>query len=103
MDKKVAFRVHYQRECFQGEPSLFAKYMWHHNYSKTAVISSVNAGYSDEDTGKIKTLKGYASAHVIREGADMWIDWKPSPPARVTCMPDHSHQFFVDWDEGLKP
>jgi alpha-1,3-mannosyltransferase len=102
MDKKIKFRAHREGECFQGEPKLFAKDMWFHGYGKIAVVPSVNVEYSDEAAEKIKALKGYASMHVGNEGDDVKIGWETAPPEKVKCMPDHQHQSFKAWDEGLR-
>ena len=37
-----------------GEPTLFCKDMWHEEYGKIAVIPSVNVGYNDEESRKVK-------------------------------------------------
>ncbi|CAN9142979.1 unnamed protein product [Alternaria alternata] len=103
MEKKIRFRAHKKDECFQGEPKLFAKDMWFNGYGKIAVVPSVNVEYSDEAAKKIKTLKGYPSKHFANEGDDTKINWETSPPEKVKCMPDHQHQTFVAWDEGLRP
>jgi len=103
MEKKIRFRAHKEDECFQGEPKLFAKDMWFNGYGKIAVVPSVNVEYSDEAAKKIKALKGYPSKHFANEGDDAKINWETSPPEKVKCMPDHQHQTFVAWDEGLRP
>ncbi|EUC47118.1 glycosyltransferase family 69 protein [Bipolaris oryzae ATCC 44560] len=102
MEKKIKFRAHIEGECFQGEPKLFAKDMWFHGYGKIAVVPSINVEYSDEASKKIKALKGYTSSHVENEDDDIKIDWETSPPEQVKCMPEHTHQFFTPWDEGLR-
>ncbi|XP_014556196.1 glycosyltransferase family 69 protein [Bipolaris victoriae FI3] len=102
MEKKIKFRAHMEGECFQGEPKLFAKDMWFHGYGKIAVVPSINVEYSDEASKKIKALKGYTSSHVENEGDDIKINWETSPPEQVKCMPEHQHQSFKPWDEGLR-
>lgn len=103
MDGSVKFRSHKEGECFQGEPKLFAKDLWANGYGKIAVVPSVNVEYSDEKGRKIKALKGYVSKHVANEEDDAKIEWEAKPPQKVKCMPTHDRQFFVDWDEGLRP
>ncbi|KAF2875809.1 cryptococcal mannosyltransferase 1-domain-containing protein [Massariosphaeria phaeospora] len=90
MDAKIKFRAHYEDECMQGEPKLFAKDLWWHGYGKIAVVPSVNVEYSDEAAKKIKELKGYVSRHVTNEGEDVKIEWNTAPPAQVKCMPGFS-------------
>jgi alpha-1,3-mannosyltransferase len=103
LDGRIKFRARGPAECFQGEPKLFAKDMWANGYGKIAVVPSVNVEYSDEAAKKIKTLKGYVTRHVANEGDDWRIEWETKPPKKVKCMPDHQHQTFVDWNEGLEP
>lgn len=101
LDGSIKFRAHEEGECFQGEPKLFAKDMWAKGYGKIAVVPSVNVGYSDEATKKIKALKGYVTKHVTNEGDVAKIAWETKPPEKVKCKPDYKHQTFVDWDEGI--
>jgi alpha-1,3-mannosyltransferase len=103
LDRRIKFRARGPGECFQGEPKLFAKDMWANGYGKIAVVPSVNVEYSDEAAKKIKILKGYVTRHVANEGDDWRIEWETKPPKKVKCMPDHQHQTFVDWNEGLEP
>jgi alpha-1,3-mannosyltransferase len=103
MERTIAFRARKESECFQGEPSLFAKDMWFRGHGKIAVVSSVSVGYSDDATVRIKALKGYTSSHVARESEDVPIDWDTLPPVEVKCMPNYQQQVFVPWDQGLAP
>ncbi|KAF2197735.1 hypothetical protein GQ43DRAFT_475184 [Delitschia confertaspora ATCC 74209] len=99
MEGKIKFRGHYEGECFQGEPKLFAKDMWYHGYGKIAVVPSVNVEYNNEAGKRIKTLKGYTSANV---GEDLKIKWETEPPKLVKCMAHgYVDQQFLPWDEGL--
>jgi alpha-1,3-mannosyltransferase len=102
LDGHIRFRARGPGECFQGEPNLFAKDMWTKRYGRIAVVPSVNVEYSDEAAKKIKALKGYVARHVANDQDDRRIEWETKPPEKVKCMPDHQHQTFVDWDEGLK-
>jgi alpha-1,3-mannosyltransferase len=97
----IAFRARKDSECLQGEPSLFAKGLWHRGHGKIAVVPSVSVGYSDDATTRIKALKGYTSSHVARESNDILIGWDILPPEKVKCMFNYQQQFFVAWDEGL--
>lgn len=101
MEGAIAFRARKEGECFQGEPSLFAKDLWLRGHGKIAVVPSVNVGYSDDATARIKALKGYTSSHVARESDGAPIDWATLPPEKVKCMPNYEQQSFVPWDEGL--
>ena len=103
LDGRIKFRAHGPGECFQGEPKLFAKDMWANGFGKIAVVPSVNVEYSNEAAKKIKAFKGYVERHVANEGDDWRIVWETKPPEKVKCMPNHQHQTFVDWDEGLRP
>lgn len=104
LEHKIKFRGHYENECFQGEPKLFAKDMWYHGYGKIAVVPSVNLEYSNEAATQIKDLKGYVSRWVNNEGEwgpPVKIEWESSPPKLVKCIPMHSMQLWKPWDEGL--
>lgn len=52
--EKVKFRRMHDKECHQGEPSLFCKDMWHHGYGKIAVVLSVDLEYSEKATSRLK-------------------------------------------------
>lgn len=99
--EKVKFRSPYRNECFQGEPSLFCKDMWHYGYGKIAVVPSVNLEYSDEAAKRIKDLKKYVSDWVGREEGDQHIEWEAKPPDQVKCMKDYVDQVWLPWDESL--
>ncbi|KAF2007583.1 glycosyltransferase family 69 protein [Amniculicola lignicola CBS 123094] len=102
MEGKIRFRKHLEKECYQGEPKLFAKDMWWNGYGKIAVVPSVNVEYSDEAAKKIKTLKGYTWSHVANEEDNMKIKWELDPPSRVKCIPGgYETQKWVAWNEGL--
>ncbi|KAF1813541.1 hypothetical protein P152DRAFT_503078 [Eremomyces bilateralis CBS 781.70] len=100
-EKKVGFRSVNDKECFQGEPKLFCKDLWHRGYGKIAVVPSVNVGYSVEEAQKLKKLKGYVSNRLSSGEQERQIAWKGEPPDFVKCMPGYEHQSFVPWNEGL--
>jgi alpha-1,3-mannosyltransferase len=105
LEKRILFRSHYETECVQGEPKLFAKDMWYHGYGKIAVVPSVNLEYTDEAAKKIKATKGYVSRWTDSEGQNdmpVNIEWESVPPPTVKCMPSYSNQTWPPWDEGLK-
>ncbi|KAG6991354.1 hypothetical protein G7Y79_00053g088370 [Physcia stellaris] len=103
IEGKLKFRSSHESECFQGEPSIFAKEMWYHGYGKIAVIPSVNLEYSDKAGKKIKAEKGYVSKWVNADNKDkdMKIEWDPVPPPNVKCIPTYENQTWPPWDEGL--
>ena len=101
-DKGIRFRAPSPEECFQGEPQLFCKDLWHAGFGKIAVIPSVNLEYDNEHAIKIKALKGYASQWVEQEPNDIpVIEWKISPPTKIKCMASYDNQEWRPWDEGL--
>ncbi|KAF2672449.1 family 69 glycosyltransferase [Microthyrium microscopicum] len=101
LEEKIRFRHHSEEECFQGEPKLFCKDMWHYGFGKIAVVPSINLEYSDEQAKKIKELKGYTSKWTKDVNSDdKRIDWKQDPPELVQCMPSAASQDWVPWDEG---
>ncbi|KAG8671746.1 hypothetical protein FPOAC1_005003 [Fusarium poae] len=95
------FRESNPNECFQGEPTLFCKDLWHRGFRKIAVIPSVNLEYSDKRGADIKKLKGYVSDIVEEEDEDNAIDWVFSPPEQVRCMPTWETQEWRPWNETL--
>ncbi|KAL9116226.1 MAG: hypothetical protein Q9227_000597 [Pyrenula ochraceoflavens] len=101
LDGKIRFRRAYEGECYQGEPKLFCKDMWHIGYSKIAVVPSVNLEYSDEAAKKIKEAKGYVHQLVENEDASARIQWQAEPPPLVKCMPTYENQIWLSWDEQL--
>ncbi|KAH7236239.1 cryptococcal mannosyltransferase 1-domain-containing protein [Fusarium tricinctum] len=88
-------------ECFQGEPQLFCKDMWHRGYRKIAVVPSVNLEYSDEKAADIKKLKGYVS-DIVEDQEDNAVDWVFEPPEQVRCMPTWEKQSWRPWNETLE-
>ncbi len=104
LEGKIKFRSPYEHECYQGEPQLFCKDMWHHGYGKIAVIPSVNLEYSDEAAKKIKSAKGYVSRWVGNEGDNGMsarIEWETTPPPLIKCIATYPNQTWVPWDEQL--
>ena len=103
LERTIKFRSPMDKECYQGEPKLFCKDMWHHGYGKIAVVPTVNLEYSDDAARKIKALKGYASDMVNGDENDkeMLIQWELSPPPNVKCMPSYADQSWPSWDEAL--
>ncbi|TVY83528.1 Alpha-1,3-mannosyltransferase CMT1 [Lachnellula suecica] len=63
LQKMIKFRHAVEGECYQGEPYIFCKEMWHLGYGKIAVVPSVNLEYSDDGARAIKQLRGYVSTH----------------------------------------
>jgi len=103
LEHTIKFRSPNEKECYHGEPKLFCKDMWHHGYGKIAVVPTVNLVYSDDQARQIKALKGYASEMVGNDAEDneTKIEWEPSPPPNVKCMPSYNAQSWPAWDDGL--
>ena len=101
----IKFRNSADGECYQGEPELFCKDMWRQGYGKIAVVPTVNLEYTDEAAIKIKTLKGYVSQFVDKDGNDSAdqttkIEWEKDPPPLVKCIPQsYANQTWLPWDE----
>jgi alpha-1,3-mannosyltransferase len=115
MDGKVKFRTVYRGkgndgrndECFMGEPTLFCKDMWHEGFGRIAVVPSVNVGYDDEESMKVKKTHGWTREWVEREEeikgkGDTLIEWDAEPPSVVKCVPTYQEPEWVSWDQGLK-
>jgi alpha-1,3-mannosyltransferase len=103
LERRVAFRSPLPGECFQGEPQLFCKDMWHVGFSKIAVVPSVNLEYDDDAGRKIKALKGFTGQSTLDEDESYRIEWRPDPPEKVKCMPaDYARQEWRPWDETLE-
>lgn len=105
LEQKIKFRSKFGDECFQGEPQLFCKEMWHLGYGKIAVVPAVNLEYSDEAARKIKALKGYVSQWVNKDGdnddSSMQIEWETNPPPLIKCMSTYGNQTWLPWDYQL--
>jgi alpha-1,3-mannosyltransferase len=116
MEHKVKFRTVMRskgsdsndKECYMGEPTLFCKDMWHEGYGRIAVIPSVNVGYDNEESGKVKQVHGRTGEWVEREqelrgeDRDALIEWEADPPPVVKCVPVYEKPMWVPWDQGLK-
>ncbi|RFN44452.1 hypothetical protein FIE12Z_11311 [Fusarium flagelliforme] len=99
----LRFRDPKKDECFQGEPQLFCKDLWHKGYRKIAVVPSVSLEYTDARGKDIKKLKGFTNEvvqHMDESKAN--IDWQYEPPEKVKCMPSFDRQTWLPWDESLK-
>ncbi|KAF5022482.1 hypothetical protein F66182_5454 [Fusarium sp. NRRL 66182] len=98
----LRFRDPKEDECFQGEPQLFCKDLWHKGYRKIAVVPSVSLEYSDARGQDIKKLKGYTGEVVRHMDEDKaHIEWQFDPPKKVKCMPSFDRQTWLPWDESL--
>jgi alpha-1,3-mannosyltransferase len=101
----IRFRAREENECHQGEPQLFCKDLWFRGFGRIAVVPSVNVAYSDEDTIRIKKLKGTVEAWAEKESdgdVPLRIPWKDQAPVEVKCIDNWAHQFWRPWDEGLR-
>ena len=100
--QKVQFRHSKKKECYQGEPKLFCKDMWHQGFGRIAVVPTVNIEYSDEAATKIKALKGHVSDWAGKpDSMDERIEWAMNPPEKVKCMRNYGDQVWVPWDENI--
>ncbi|RGP61474.1 hypothetical protein FSPOR_10002 [Fusarium sporotrichioides] len=99
----LRFRDPMKDECFQGEPQLFCKDLWHRGYRKIAVVPSVSLEYTDARGQDIKKLKGFTNEMVQHmDESKAHIDWQYDPPEKVKCMPSFDRQSWLPWDESLK-
>jgi alpha-1,3-mannosyltransferase len=96
----LRFRENRAGECFQGEPTLFCKDLWHRGFRKIAVVPSVNLEYSNARAADIKKLKGYVS-DIVESHEEDAIDWVSKPPDQVHCMPTWENQSWRPWNETL--
>ncbi|CAG8954647.1 hypothetical protein HYFRA_00004568 [Hymenoscyphus fraxineus] len=99
LEEKIRFRAPREGECFQGEPSIFCKEMWHLGYGKIAVIPTVNLEYSDEGAKLVKQLRGTPSSSQV-ENEDN-LNWE-GPPEKVKCIAQYDNQHWVPWDEYIE-
>lgn len=100
--KEVSFRSSNPGECFQGEPELLCKDLWHKGWNKIAVVPSVNLEYTDERGRDIKALKGYTSKWAGPEQDEKSrIDWIPNPPDQVKCLAVMELPEWRPWNETL--
>ena len=112
------------KECYLGEPLHFAKDMWYHNYTRVAVVPSVNLGYSWDQSIASKNANGWTGETIqiqvdsleqgttgtpggagdgsktkVKEGE--MIVWKDTPPELIKCVPSYFAVEWVRWDQGL--
>jgi alpha-1,3-mannosyltransferase len=101
------------KECYMSEPMLFCavrfcKDMWYEGYGRVVVIPSMNGGYDDEDSGKVRQVHGWTGEWfemeqaMWREKRDALIEWEAGPPPVVKCVPAYERPMWVPWDQGLK-
>ena len=101
-DNLVRFRAPGPEECYQGEPMLLAKDLWHSGYGRIAVIPSISLEYSTKGARAIKEMKGYTSKWVSWAGEkESIIQWKSDPPERVRCVRNWADQVWIPWNEAL--
>ncbi|KAH8771903.1 family 69 glycosyltransferase [Diaporthe sp. PMI_573] len=98
----MVFRGYHSGECFQGEPELFCKDLWHKGWGKIAVVPSVSLAYSDDQGRALKALKGHTSKWVGPEqDKNSKIAWQKDPPQQVKCMDVMGKPDWRPWDETL--
>ena len=102
---ETQFRTNLPEECFLGEPLHFCKDLWYLGYGKIAVVPSVNIGYNDEESVKIKAEHGKVSDWTTgpRSGnaVSESIDWQALPPDLIKCVPSWDRPSWVPWDQAL--
>ena len=103
----IRFRAENGKECHTGEPNLFCKDMWFSNYSRIAVIPSVNFAYTDAEGTRLKKERGTVEKWAKKEldnekKVPLKIAWQTEPPAEVKCIENWKKQFWRPWDHGLR-
>lgn len=101
---QIHFRSKFANECLLGEPLHFCKDLWYHGYNRIAVVPTINIGYNDEESQKIKAAHGAVSTWLQRQGTTNMpelIEWRDTPPELIKCVPSWSNPSWIPWDEGL--
>ena len=102
---ETQFRTNLPDECFLGEPLHFCKDLWYLDYGKVAVVPSVNIGYDDQESTKIKAAHGTVSEWTsgARGGNALSesIEWQQQPPDLIKCVPSWQNPSWVPWNEAL--
>ena len=100
LQQKVRFRSNREGECYLGEPVHFAKDLWKEGYGKIAVVPSVNVGYTDDQSIKVKDWHGSVSSWVEKENAQKdLIDWELEPPKHIKCVVEYQRPSWVLWNQ----
>jgi alpha-1,3-mannosyltransferase len=100
MQQKVRFRSNREGECYLGEPVHFCKDLWKEGYGKIAVVPSVNVGYSDEQSMKVKEWHGRVSAWAEKEDPQKdLIEWDLTPPKHIKCVTSYQHPSWERWNQ----
>ena len=96
---KIRFRRSRTGECNLGEPVHLCQDMWEQGYRRIAVIPSVNIGYSDEESWRIKDRHGSVSSWTRqREHPLDQIIWTDRPPTFLKCVPDFKNQSWIPFN-----
>lgn len=100
---EVAFRGNNPGECYQGEPELLCKDLWHKGHGKIAVVPSVNLEYTDDGGMNAKANKGYTSMWVgVEYDERSYFNWNTQPPDdQVKCLDDLESKEWRPWNETL--
>ncbi|KAM4055772.1 cryptococcal mannosyltransferase 1 domain-containing protein [Hirsutella rhossiliensis] len=106
LDGQLEFRraAKHRGECGAGEPTLLCKDMWNMGYNKILVVPSVSLGYSLQEGSHVKRVKGYTSSWTgVEQNSQLAlkVQWNPSPPEMVKCIPSWRNQFWKQWNHGL--
>ena len=91
IDRKISFRSNEADECYMGEPTILGKDLWKLGQGGIAVVPTVNVGYGNEETTKIKKRRGYVSTHIDielppEERQSDRITWATKPPGHIKCV-----------------
>jgi alpha-1,3-mannosyltransferase len=91
LGKDISFRNSAKDECYMGEPTLLAKDLHRKGFGRILAVPAVNTGYSDEETTKIKQVRGYVADHIEtskppKDPQTDLVEWKEEPPCRIKCV-----------------
>ncbi|KAI9374890.1 cryptococcal mannosyltransferase 1-domain-containing protein [Aspergillus egyptiacus] len=98
---QIAFRsAEKQEECFMGEPMTLARDLWRlgNGRGRILAVPTVNVAYEYADARAAKEARGYVARIVEHKAYNVdaeRVDWKPSPPPMVKCMPVFERQWWV--------
>ena len=111
LESSVHFRSKLEEECYLGEPLHFAKDLWYANFSRIAVVPSVNLGYASDQSLASKNHNGWTGETIKKQGESQrqgseiqeseMIEWKDKPPELIKCVPSYQNPSWVRWDQAL--
>ncbi|KAI9817281.1 MAG: hypothetical protein M1832_004703 [Thelocarpon impressellum] len=98
LQRQIQFRGSREGECYMGEPTLFCKDLWRLHRGRIQVIPTVNVGYDNEATEKIKDLRGRVEDKIDTAREELQaelVEWQAEPPSLVKCMREFAHPYWV--------